>query len=62
MPRALVCLDEIPAPDGTCAVQAWQEVIVGLPPMSLETAQDISSAALFAWAAVACLVIIRRAA
>lgn len=26
MPRVLVCLDEVPAPDGSCAVEAWQEV------------------------------------
>ncbi len=25
MPRVLVCLDEVPAQDGSCALQAWVE-------------------------------------
>lgn len=61
MPRVLVCVDEVPASNGSCAVQAWQEVPSLLPPMSLEKAQAISDAALFAWVSIAAVVLIRKA-
>lgn len=61
MPRVLVCVDEVPAPDGSCAVQEWQEVPSMLPPMSLEKAKAISDAALFAWVSIAAVVLIRKA-
>lgn len=61
MPRVLVCMDEVPASDGSCAVEQWQEQIFVLPPMSLEKAQEISNAALLAWVSVAAVVLIRKA-
>lgn len=38
MPRVLVCLDEVPATDGTCAVTGWVEQAPLLPELS---AQDV---------------------
>lgn len=53
MPRVLVCLDEVPAQDGSCAVQAWQEVPAAqplLPELTAAQVQELSGpiAVLFA--------------
>ena len=61
MPRVLVCMDEVPASDGSCAHEAWVEQPTFLPPMSLEDAQAISHAALLAWVSVAAVVLLRKA-
>ena len=43
MPRVLVCMDEVPAPDGSCAVSAWQEQPATLPPdLTVEQVQAIA--------------------
>lgn len=45
MPRVLTCLDEQPAQDGSCAVQAWVEQPSFVPPMTVDGAQQIAAAA-----------------
>lgn len=44
MPRVLVCLDEVPAPDGSCALQAWQDAPTQplLPELSLANVQAVA--------------------
>lgn len=44
MPRVLVCLDDVPATDGSCAVEAWQEVPSQplLPELTKENVQEIA--------------------
>ena len=60
MPRALVCLDEIPAGDGSCANQAWIEIPT-LEPLSLADAQTIGQSALLAWVTIAAVLLVRKA-
>lgn len=52
MARILVCLDPVPASDGSCAESAWLEQPSLLPPMTVEEANDIAAAALMAFAVV----------
>lgn len=52
MARTLVCLDPVPASDGSCAESAWLEQPSLLPPMTVEQATDIAATALLAFAAV----------
>lgn len=62
MPRVLVCLDETPpAYDGVCTTTAWVEQPTLVPELSLEDAQLLSHAALFAWVTVAAALLIRKA-
>lgn len=42
MPRVLVCLDEVPAADGTCATTAWVEQPPVLPELSAEDVQALA--------------------
>lgn len=43
MPRVLVCLDEVPASDGSCVNEAWQEVPASpIPELSVENVQEIA--------------------
>lgn len=62
MPRVLVCLDEVPAPDGTCALQAWQEAPTALPTLDVGTASEIGMALLWCVAGLAALKLINKAA
>lgn len=41
MPRVLTCLDQTPAQDGSCALQAWQEAPTLLPELSPAQVYDI---------------------
>lgn len=42
MPRVLVCLDEVPAVDGTCAMTAWVEQPPILPELSAADVQTLA--------------------
>jgi hypothetical protein len=52
MARVLVCLDPVPASDGSCAESAWLEQQSVLPPLTVEEGKDIAGAALLAFAVV----------
>lgn len=52
MARTLVCIDAVPNSDGSCTESAWIEMPSLLPPMTVEDAQQIASAAFLAFAAV----------
>ena len=41
MPRVLVCQDETPSVDGTCAVQVWQEMPTLLPELTQAQVYEI---------------------
>lgn len=62
MPRALVCLDEVPATDGTCTLQAWQEIPTALPTLSVEDAHAIGMSLLACVAGLVALKLINKAA
>ena len=52
MTRVLVCLDPVPASDGSCAESAYIEQPSVLPPLTIEEANDIGAAMLLALASV----------
>lgn len=58
--RYLVCLDETPAGDGTCASTAWVESPTFLPPLPIEDATTIAVAFLTAFVAVQVVKIVAR--
>ena len=62
MPRVLVCLDEVPAPDGSCALQAWQEAPTVLPTLTVEEGHLIGITLLWCVAGLAALKLINKAA
>lgn len=62
MPRALVCLDEVPAGDGSCTSQAWQEIPTVLPTLTIEQGHEIGMALLWMVGGLAALKLLRRAA
>lgn len=58
MARVLVCIDSVPASDGTCAESVWLEQPGVLPPLSAEDALWLSGwmvalfAASWSWKAI----------
>ncbi|HEY1070079.1 MAG TPA: hypothetical protein VGE33_06020 [Thermomonas sp.] len=61
-PLVLVCLDEVPpAPGGACNTTAWIEQPSVIPELSLEDAQLLSQAAMWAWVAVAAALLVKKA-
>lgn len=58
--RILACMDETPASDGTCAVQAWVEQPSLLPPMTTDEATEIGTAALVAFVAVMVVKVVMK--
>lgn len=45
MPRILVCYDEIPSQDGSCATQAWiEQPAQALQPLTIEQAEMVGGA------------------
>lgn len=50
MPRVLVCLDETPASDGTCANQAWEYVNTSpWPELSMADGFQLAGLILACW-------------
>lgn len=58
--RIRACLDETPAGDGSCAVEAWVEQPSLLPPLPIQDALDICASLLLALASVMAIKIVAK--